>query len=45
MLRGSTGFYSYAVFERLEGWPDINLSQGRMAFKLKPKLYGHPYFL
>lgn len=45
MLRGSTGFYLYATFERLEGSPDINLSQGRIAFNLNPNLYGRPYFI
>ncbi|KAL2498987.1 Rhamnogalacturonate lyase family protein [Abeliophyllum distichum] len=39
MLRGSTGFYLYATFERLEGWPDINVSQGRIAFKLNRNLF------
>ncbi|CAA2953410.1 probable rhamnogalacturonate lyase B isoform X1 [Olea europaea subsp. europaea] len=39
MLRGSTGFYLYATFERLEGSPDINLSQGRIAFNLNPNLF------
>ncbi|CAA0812539.1 Rhamnogalacturonate lyase family protein [Striga hermonthica] len=34
MLRGSSGFYSYAILERLEDWPAVILSQGRIAFKL-----------
>ncbi|MCD7463212.1 hypothetical protein HAX54_050162 [Datura stramonium] len=41
ILRGSSGFYSYAILERLEGWPDIDVCQGRMAFKLNEKLF--PY--
>ncbi|KAL3618966.1 hypothetical protein CASFOL_037194 [Castilleja foliolosa] len=39
MLRGCSGFYSYAIFERLEGWPDLTLSQGRIAFKLQHNLF------
>ncbi|GFQ03725.1 rhamnogalacturonate lyase [Phtheirospermum japonicum] len=39
MLRGCSGFYSYAIFERLGGWPDLNLSQGRIAFKLQHNLF------
>ncbi|KAM3338532.1 hypothetical protein P3S68_030618 [Capsicum galapagoense] len=41
ILRGRSGFYSYAILERLEGWPDIDVCQGRMAFKLNEKLF--PY--
>ncbi|XP_075102901.1 uncharacterized protein LOC107816999 [Nicotiana tabacum] len=41
ILRGNSGFYSYAILERLEGWPDIDVYQGRMAFKLNEKLF--PY--
>ncbi|CAN4106713.1 unnamed protein product [Withania somnifera] len=39
ILRGSSGFYSYAILERLEGWPDIDVCQGRIAFKLNEKLF------
>ncbi|KAH0695015.1 hypothetical protein KY290_023277 [Solanum tuberosum] len=39
--RGSSGFYSYAIFERLEGWPDIDVYQGRMVFKLNEKLFSY----
>ena len=39
MLRGVPGFYSYATFERLEGWRDMVLYEGRIAFKLQEKLY------
>ncbi|XP_059309412.1 probable rhamnogalacturonate lyase B isoform X2 [Lycium ferocissimum] len=41
ILRGYSGFYSYAILERLEGWLDIDVYQGRMAFKLNEKLF--PY--
>ncbi|CAI9111388.1 OLC1v1011606C1 [Oldenlandia corymbosa var. corymbosa] len=39
LLRGSCGFYSYGIFERLEGWPDVDLIQGRIVFKLDEKLF------
>ena len=39
MLRGSPGFYSYGIFERPEGWPDVHIGQARMAFKLQKKQY------
>ncbi|XP_059624760.1 probable rhamnogalacturonate lyase B isoform X4 [Cornus florida] len=35
MLRGSPGFYSYAIYERHEGWPDLSIMQTRIAFKLQ----------
>ncbi|KAL3527466.1 hypothetical protein ACH5RR_012122 [Cinchona calisaya] len=34
MLRGESGFYSYAIFERLPGWPAVDISETRIAFKL-----------
>ncbi|KAM7515833.1 hypothetical protein LguiA_005416 [Lonicera macranthoides] len=39
VLRGVTGFYSYSIFERLEGWPDNDVIQGRIAFKLHEKSF------
>ncbi|KAD4584674.1 hypothetical protein E3N88_22275 [Mikania micrantha] len=35
LLRGSSGFYSYAIYEHLEGWPGFNLAETRMVFKLR----------
>ncbi|KAL6012687.1 hypothetical protein ACLOJK_003176 [Asimina triloba] len=35
MLRGCSGFYSYAIYEHLEGWADFSLSETRIAFKLR----------
>ncbi|KAK9285590.1 hypothetical protein L1049_024785 [Liquidambar formosana] len=35
MLRGDSGFYLYAIYERLEGWPDLNIDQTRIVFKLQ----------
>ncbi|GFP81466.1 hypothetical protein PHJA_000289900 [Phtheirospermum japonicum] len=34
MLRGNSGFYSYAIFEYKEGWPPLNIDEARIAFKL-----------
>ncbi|KAL3630435.1 hypothetical protein CASFOL_023419 [Castilleja foliolosa] len=34
VVRGVSGFYSYAIFEHLEGWPDLNIDEARIAFKL-----------
>ncbi|KAL9245597.1 hypothetical protein vseg_019228 [Gypsophila vaccaria] len=35
MLRGSSGFYSYAIFERLQGWPPLQIDQIRTVYKLE----------
>ncbi|OMO57560.1 Rhamnogalacturonate lyase [Corchorus olitorius] len=35
MLRGSSGFYSYAIYERLKDWPGFNLPETRIVFKLR----------
>ncbi|GMN40187.1 hypothetical protein TIFTF001_009412 [Ficus carica] len=35
MLRGSSGFYSYGIYEHLNGWPAFNLTNTRIAFKLR----------
>ncbi|CAL5205313.1 unnamed protein product [Lathyrus oleraceus] len=35
MLRGSSGFYSYGIYEHLEDWPAFNLDETRIAFKLR----------
>ncbi|GLT70929.1 hypothetical protein SLA2020_429780 [Shorea laevis] len=35
LRRGISGFYTYAIFERLEGWPKVDLGQIRAVFKLK----------
>lgn len=34
MLRGKPGFYTYAIFEHLKGWPDFDLTEARVVFKL-----------
>ncbi|KAJ1421333.1 Rhamnogalacturonate lyase [Sesbania bispinosa] len=35
MLRNSSGFYSYAIFEHLKEWPPFNISQTRIVYKLR----------
>ncbi|KAJ7958896.1 Rhamnogalacturonate lyase family protein [Quillaja saponaria] len=35
MLRGSSGFYSYAIYEHLKEWPGFNIDNTRIAFKLR----------
>ncbi|XP_050266720.1 probable rhamnogalacturonate lyase B [Quercus robur] len=35
MLRGSSGFYSYAIYEHLKDWPAFSLDETRIAFKLR----------
>lgn len=33
--RGYPGIYAYAVLERLKGWPDVDMDQIRIVFKLQ----------
>lgn len=35
LLRGSSGFYSYGIYEHLPGWPDFDISETRITFKLR----------
>ncbi|KAK9271338.1 hypothetical protein L1049_026928 [Liquidambar formosana] len=35
MRRGSSGFYSYAIYEHLKEWPAFNLGETRITFKLR----------
>lgn len=39
MLRNSSGFYTYAIFERLKGWPAVELDNIRVAFRLNKEKY------
>lgn len=41
MLRGSSGLYTYSIFERLEGWRGINIDEARVAFKLSPRIFDY----
>jgi len=34
MLKGSSGFYCYAIFEHNSSCPALNVSEARLAFKL-----------
>ncbi|KAJ4776894.1 Rhamnogalacturonate lyase [Rhynchospora pubera] len=35
VVRGSSGFYTYGIYEHLEGWPDFSIGETRVAFKLR----------
>jgi rhamnogalacturonan endolyase len=35
MLRGSSGVYSYGIYEHLKDWPGFELGETRIAFKLR----------
>ncbi|KAL6843243.1 hypothetical protein ACP4OV_026956 [Aristida adscensionis] len=39
MLRGSSGFYCYAIFEHAKDWPALNISVARLAFKLNADMF------
>uniref|UniRef100_A0A2N9FNC3 peptidylprolyl isomerase n=1 Tax=Fagus sylvatica TaxID=28930 RepID=A0A2N9FNC3_FAGSY len=41
MLRGSSGFYSYAIYEHLEEWPAFNIDNTRMVFKLRKDKFNY----
>ncbi|XP_031473350.1 uncharacterized protein LOC116245889 isoform X2 [Nymphaea colorata] len=39
LLSGQSGFYSYAIFEHLGGWPDFDVAEIRIAFKLRKNIF------
>lgn len=39
MLPGRSGFYTYAIYNHPEGWPDVDIGETRLALKLQTKLY------
>ncbi|KAJ8557424.1 hypothetical protein K7X08_003049 [Anisodus acutangulus] len=39
MLRDTPGFYTYAIFERLEGWPLVYIENLRVVFKLQQDMF------
>ncbi|KAL0549705.1 hypothetical protein IC582_014192 [Cucumis melo] len=41
LLRGSSGFYSYGIFERPTGWPQIEMDQVRIVFKLQSQMFDY----
>jgi rhamnogalacturonan endolyase len=34
MLRGSSGFYCYAIFEHARDYPALNITEARLVLKL-----------
>ncbi|XP_022136796.1 probable rhamnogalacturonate lyase B isoform X2 [Momordica charantia] len=41
LLRGSSGFYTYAIFERPTGWPEIEMDQVRIVYKLQSRKFDY----
>ncbi|RCV36705.1 hypothetical protein SETIT_8G003600v2 [Setaria italica] len=41
MLKGSSGFYCYAIFEHTSNWPAMNISEARLAFKLNTDKFNY----
>ncbi|KAE8010477.1 hypothetical protein FH972_006845 [Carpinus fangiana] len=41
LRRGISGYYSYAVFERLEGWPEVGIDQIRIVYKLRSDKFSY----
>uniref|UniRef100_A0A0E0MJA4 rhamnogalacturonan endolyase n=1 Tax=Oryza punctata TaxID=4537 RepID=A0A0E0MJA4_ORYPU len=41
MLKGSSGFYCYAIFEHVTDWPALNISEARLAFKLNTDKFNY----
>uniref|UniRef100_A0A7N0URG7 Uncharacterized protein n=1 Tax=Kalanchoe fedtschenkoi TaxID=63787 RepID=A0A7N0URG7_KALFE len=41
LLRGVSGFYTYEIYEHLEGWPDLNIVQLRDVFRLNEDLFSY----
>lgn len=39
MLRGSSGFYTYAIYEHLPEWPPFEIGETRITFKLSKDKY------
>ncbi|XP_042015515.1 probable rhamnogalacturonate lyase B isoform X2 [Salvia splendens] len=39
VLRGSSGFYSYAILKHRAGWPDLNIGEARIVFKLRQDMF------
>ncbi|BBN12848.1 rhamnogalacturonan endolyase [Marchantia polymorpha subsp. ruderalis] len=35
LVRGHSGFYTYAIYSRSSGWPDFDMGQTRVCFKLR----------
>ncbi|XP_019177548.1 PREDICTED: probable rhamnogalacturonate lyase B isoform X3 [Ipomoea nil] len=39
MLRDTPGFYTYAIFQRLEGFPGVRMEESRVVFKPRQDLF------
>ncbi|KAK1579022.1 hypothetical protein Q3G72_034972 [Acer saccharum] len=39
LRRGLSGFYYYAILEREKGWPDVDIDQTRIVFKLQQEMF------
>ncbi|BFI27800.1 rhamnogalacturonan endolyase [Marchantia polymorpha subsp. ruderalis] len=39
LLRGHSGFYTYAIYDHAIGWRDFNLNQTRVCFKLNRDIF------
>ncbi|KAH9626558.1 hypothetical protein KSS87_005538 [Heliosperma pusillum] len=39
MLRGSSGFYTYAIYEHLSDWPAFSIGETRITFKLNKQWF------
>lgn len=39
MLRGSSGFYTYAIYEKLSDWPGFSIGETRITFKLNKEWF------
>ena len=45
LLKGSSGFYCYAIFGHAGNWPAMNISEARLAFKLNTDKWVPVFFL
>ncbi|PUZ62841.1 hypothetical protein GQ55_3G019100 [Panicum hallii var. hallii] len=41
MLKGSSGFYCYAILEHASGWPALSIAEARLAFKLNTAKFNY----
>uniref|UniRef100_A0A803LK80 rhamnogalacturonan endolyase n=2 Tax=Chenopodium quinoa TaxID=63459 RepID=A0A803LK80_CHEQI len=39
MLRGSSGFYTYAIYEHMKDWPGFSMGETRITFKLNKQWF------
>lgn len=39
MLRGSSGFYTYAIYEKMGDWPGFSIGETRITFKLNKEWF------